>query len=68
MLDEKQAFDDNTDINHINFWYDDYSKEGNYWSDLIWNEDSEYLIDGGIAIDQYPLFEQPIIEPWEDLN
>ncbi len=68
MVGEKQAFDNLDNDNYQNFWYDDYSKEGNFWSDLVWNEDSKYHLDGGTAIDLHPLFEQPIIEPWEDLN
>ncbi len=62
LLGKKQAFDNPYEDNYQNFWYDDYSKKGNYWSDLIWNENCVYLIDGGSAIDRYPLFEPPIIE------
>lgn len=67
-LSEKQAFDNTYENEYHNYWYDVNSKEGNYWSNLIWNEDSEYPIDGGNSIDQYPLFEPPIIGFWEVLH
>ncbi len=48
---ESQAYD--TENNH---WYDMTSNEGNYWSDLIWDDDVTYLIQGsGSNIDLYPL-------------
>lgn len=67
MLDEKQAWDAHNESGGENYWYNSYTMEGNFWSDLIWNEDSVYILDGGNATDQYPLFEPPIMEPWEDL-
>ncbi len=50
-----QAFD-NTDLN---FWYDTILQQGNYWSDLIWVEDTVYIIDGSNYTDLYPL-ENPV--------
>lgn len=39
-----------------NQWYDIASSEGNYWSDLVWDDNAEYEIEGyGDSIDLYPL-------------
>jgi hypothetical protein len=41
-----------------NYWYDDGTKEGNYWSNWDgsgWGTASAYPIDGGKASDWYPL-------------
>ena len=61
ILDEKkQAIDKNTNSIEMNFWYDIRNQLGNYWSDLVWNEGCNYILDGGgLAIDLYPLMEQP---------
>jgi len=42
------------------FWYDNDTKEGNYWSDLAWDETAVYYIDGSNNTDLYPL-ENPVI-------
>lgn len=48
---ESQAYD--TDNNH---WYDMTSNEGNYWSDLVWDDSATYEIEGnGRCVDLYPL-------------
>ena len=39
--------------------YDNNTNEGNFWSDLIWNEGVTYEIDGGNNTDPYPL-ENPV--------
>ena len=42
-----------TDNNH---WYDTTSNEGNYWSDLIWDDGAIYEIEGyGESKDLHPL-------------
>ncbi len=41
-------------------WYNDDALQGNYWSELIWYEGVEYLIDPGNHTDSYPL-ENPIM-------
>jgi parallel beta-helix repeat protein len=46
----KQAYDDGT-----NNWYNAALTLGNYWSDLLWNATSTYLLDGGSNIDLHPL-------------
>jgi parallel beta-helix repeat protein len=52
-LDESEASD-------LNFWYNQISSRGNFWSDLIWNEYVVYEIDGIREItDLYPL-ESPV--------
>jgi parallel beta-helix repeat protein len=39
-----------------NIWYDTSSNEGNYWSDLVWDDSATYEIEGsGECIDLYPL-------------
>ncbi len=49
--DEEQAIDSS-----INIWYDVLTNEGNYWSDLIWNDGAVYYIGGyGDCVDFYPL-------------
>jgi parallel beta-helix repeat protein len=47
-----QAFDDNSTMN---FWYDMQLYQGNFWSDLIWNEGVVYEINGANNTDPYPL-------------
>jgi len=51
----QQAYDNR--IN--NYWYLGYLSLGNYWSDLIWNINATYSIDGGFNVDLHPL-ELPI--------
>jgi len=46
----QQAYD-----NSINNWYLDILSHGNYWSDLIWNINITYPIDGGSNVDLHPL-------------
>lgn len=39
-----------------NIWYDTSTNEGNYWNNLIWDDDVTYLISGsGSNTDFYPL-------------
>ncbi|NPD90619.1 MAG: hypothetical protein HGN29_18055 [Asgard group archaeon] len=46
-----QAYDRETNI-----WYEISTNEGNYWSDLVWDDDAIYIIGGhGQNIDLYPL-------------
>ncbi len=56
-----QAYDNWRDYMHgdDNYWYNNQSYIGNYWSDLVWNEGVIYEIDGGNKIDFYPQ-ENPI--------
>jgi len=47
--------------NDGNTWYDRSTNEGNYWSDLVWDDNAFYLIGGrGNCIDRYPL-ESPVL-------
>jgi len=47
-----QAYDDGRN----NVWYDEETKEGNYWSD--WDNMGSYKIDGyALSVDKYPLNE-----------
>lgn len=44
-----------------NIWYDTSTNEGNYWNDLIWDDDETYTIYGyGSNTDFYPL-EFPVV-------
>lgn len=46
-----QAYDGN-----FNIWYDVSTSEGNYWSDLVWDDGATYVIRGyGNSVDLYPL-------------
>ena len=46
-----QAYD-----REINFWYEISTNEGNYWADLVWDDNAIYEIGGhGQNIDYYPL-------------
>ena len=48
---ESQAYDTSPNI-----WYDISSTEGNFWSDLIWDDSANYTIAGyGGCVDLYPL-------------
>ncbi|MCE7743662.1 MAG: hypothetical protein GPJ52_00855 [Candidatus Heimdallarchaeota archaeon] len=53
-----QVFE-NTSLPHFHYqaiyWYDINTSEGNYWTDLVWNEGITYNIDGGNNTDPYPL-------------
>jgi parallel beta-helix repeat protein len=57
--DFAQAYDSTNTYHWQNWWYDVLSLQGNYWSDLIWNEGVIYEIDGGTNTDPYPL-ENPV--------
>ena len=47
---------DTSETDDLNFWYNQISSKGNFWSDLIWNEDTIYEIDGEREnSDLYPL-------------
>lgn len=53
---DKQAFD-----NRANTWYDANTKQGNFWSDLIWDDSAVYSIRGdGNCEDIYPL-QHPVV-------
>ncbi len=41
-------------------WFNNTTKQGNYWSDLAWTIGIEYTIDPGNYTDSYPL-EEPVI-------
>jgi len=48
---DAQAYDSESNI-----WYDISNDEGNYWSDLVWDDNATYEIDGNSgSIDFYPL-------------
>ncbi len=68
LLGLKQAFDVTLYTNEVDYWFENSTKEGNYWSDFIWNENAVYHLDGGNTTDQYPLLEPPTIELWEVLS
>ena len=53
-----QAYESTVDSYNV-YWSDIYSYEGNYWSDLIWDEFAIYVIDGSSNNDLYPL-ENPV--------
>ena len=55
MIGLKQASDNSYLLNQ---WFDENTNEGNYWSDLVWNEGVIYQIDGW-EVDSYPL-ENPV--------
>jgi parallel beta-helix repeat protein len=53
---ESQAYDAVSNV-----WFDITTSEGNFWSDLIWDDSATYQIDGyGECIDPYPL-ESPVL-------
>ena len=48
---ETQAFDTES-----NTWYDISTNEGNFWSDLVWDDGATYVIGGyGASVDPFPL-------------
>ena len=39
------------------FWYNNATKKGNYWSDLVWSETAFYNITNSDNADLYPLID-----------
>jgi len=58
LLGHPQAFEE-LRYSQINYWYDNSSSVGNFWSDLVWDETAVYYIDGSNNTDLYPL-ENPV--------
>ncbi|MBK5113891.1 MAG: right-handed parallel beta-helix repeat-containing protein [Candidatus Heimdallarchaeota archaeon] len=51
-----QAYDKDSDYLEDNInWYNPITLIGNYWSELIWDDEVIYVIDGGFNLDPYPV-------------